>query len=503
MSVFDKKEKHNWNWLPSIYKHKIIRIRKAVKRQWDEFTKVNPQLVNFTPHGPEHSKSVEDIIHRLIPNKNLFKRLTERERFYLLASAWLHDIGMIWGIAKEDSGLPDEKVRTTHHERSAKFITNFYMKLDIDPDDVSVLSLLAYYHGADLDDCKTVFPTANNEIVRLALLAAYLRIADALDIGQSRSPFLSYAICLAYNIPMSSKLHWIKSRLISGMEISPEGHRITVFFKALNDDRNTSRPTISDQNLAKLRKLIMDDLKTNIDSSMSILVREGITYLLDINSCTVKMEIDAQISPELSRLTNNFEMMVNPSATKLRRILLGTIKGIIDPNNDGKSPKINALEDVNKFINEVKDEIITTRHCHFGLRSLIKKIETVLSQKDNNEIIPLKNMVDSELNNIEKEKIDIRDAARNYFTDIYNVKTSAGKLTDYITALSDKIKLWKNDTQQDSQEQYSPLTRYLIENIEEKHIVNILLFGMSELVMKSLTGFRDFIIWNLNCRRIL
>lgn len=257
MFVTEEQDKKNWDWLPDAYKQKIIAIREAVTRLWNEHSN-KPQLVNFTPHGPEHSKSVEDIIHRLIPDQESFNKLTERERFYLLASAWVHDIGMIYGIEVGDKkDLTPEHIRTIHHKRSEKFITNNYLKICVDPEDAPALSLLAYFHGENLESCKSIFPVGNNDVVRLSLIAAYLRLADALDISQSRSPSLNYAICLAYNIPMSSKLHWIKSRLISGLEISPKDHRITVYFKTLHDDYQTTQLSIQKQNLAKLQKLVM------------------------------------------------------------------------------------------------------------------------------------------------------------------------------------------------------------------------------------------------------
>jgi len=55
-------------------------------------------LAYYTTHGPSHSYAVENLIYKLIPG---FINLREEERFYLLASAWLHDIGMLRSVANE------------------------------------------------------------------------------------------------------------------------------------------------------------------------------------------------------------------------------------------------------------------------------------------------------------------------------------------------------------------------------------------------------------------
>ena len=514
MLVSAEQDKMNWEWLPEIYSQKLEAIRAGVTRLWNE-NGVNPPLVGFTPHGPEHSKAVEDLMHRLIPDRESFTKLTERERFCLLASAWVHDIGMIRGIHRDDDKLSEEEIRTTHHKRSERFITNSHLKILVDPGDAPALSLLAYYHGENLEGCRRFFPVHNNDVVRLSLIAAYLRLADALDITQSRSPMLNYAICLAYNIPMSSKLHWIKSRLITGIDISPVDHRIMVHFKRLRDDRQAPRLSIQNQNIAKLQKLVMNDLRTDIDSNMPTLVREGISYFLDIDHCSTEMEIDDQVRPELTRLVYNFEMMVHPSSTKLMRILLQTMHDIIAPHrrNCTASIKQKVLDDLRRFMKEIREEILDNRRCHFGLKRLIDDFDALLNDRKLS-IDELGKRVSGELKKLEDERRKVRSTASRYFKEIDFSDDQNSKITKYVETVRSTLKEIDSSDDQNSEitkhvetvgstleeEEGTDSPRSLSDRLREKmsdgDYINVLLYGLSELVIKAICGFRDFVI---NC----
>ena len=58
----------------------------------------------FTDHGPAHCHGVEDLLNRIIfppelnPDDPRMLVPTPEEAMYLLAAAWVHDIGMIYGL---------------------------------------------------------------------------------------------------------------------------------------------------------------------------------------------------------------------------------------------------------------------------------------------------------------------------------------------------------------------------------------------------------------------
>jgi len=79
-----------------------------------------------------HCKKVEELLIELIPADRMKDLLSEEERFLLIASAWLHDIGMNPDLYrdKKDSNVRNKEklakwnksVRDTHAERSARYV---------------------------------------------------------------------------------------------------------------------------------------------------------------------------------------------------------------------------------------------------------------------------------------------------------------------------------------------------------------------------------------------
>ena len=494
-------------WLPPLYGNKLKCIRESVSRLCRDCQTTYPQLAGFTPHGPEHSRSVEDLIHQLIPGYT-YKTLNVRERFYLLVSAWVHDIGMLRGINGEsDRKESDDEIRNQHHIRSEIFIVNNFSRLDIEQEDAQTLGLLSYFHRrrANLDKCPEDF-AVGTEIIQLRLLAAYLRLADSLDIGQTRSPSLNYAICLAYNIPMSSKLHWIKSRLISGVDISPINHRIIIDFKTPRDSdfyfhsrdgRNDRDTEIQQQNLSRLRKAVLDDLRNELDFVKTVMIRAGISYFLDIDERKSQMVIDNQVLPEIVRLVNNFEMMTHPSSTKLICIVLQTLLDILEPNqnniknvwhckgtcDDGDHDQTldRLTQDVHEFIREIECQILRNRPCHLGLKKLVDKLKGLVSTKSLRELL---DYVKQEFENINKVRSNVRLTAERYLI-VPKPSNNEGHVEKLLAVNNPELDFVEGEYIYD--EKFEKL-------FKGKECINILVYGYSELVIKALCGFRDTVI---------
>lgn len=567
----DDLEKRYWNWLDQDSSNNLKLIRLAVKKLIVDCASTYPQLAGYTPHGPEHMSRVEHILHRLIPNKEV-ENLKMCERFYLLASAWLHDVGMLRGIngdsERDLSKYDDETIRKNHHKRAEKFIVNHFSRLDVDNKDAQALGLLALFHrrSVPLMNCPNEFPVANTTI-RLRLLAAYLRLADSLDIDQSRSPSSEYAICISYNISVNSKLHWIKSRLVSGISIEPENHRIIVYFKqphdyAIKDEIKRMRLKENEipillNNLNHLRNLVIEDLNEELNSVKNTLVRGSISYFLEIKQRCSEVIIDDQIFPELLLLANNYEMISHPSATRLMYIVLITTQRILQKH---LSPEINIYDlsflekfckstqisceselffidpircnqkykalrnELNVFFEELRCEILENRKCHVGLKLLINKLSRSLSE---DSIIAFTIMVSREKQIIDKERKGVRRVSAHYF-DEYLTKNSLLHTVPPVDQQPAENKLDEPnelyfrevniDTFEDSTVFYnqidtSPILDLIQENIIEKlcskvynskrdqtetviknRRINILLYGYSELVIKSLCGFRDRVV---------
>lgn len=466
------------DWLSDKYGSYLEKIRESVKKIYEEHTHTTHDLPFYTPHGIKHCEAVEDLLHRLIPEREQFEKLLEKERFYLLASAWLHDLGMLRMIAQEVYGQDpsSSEIRKKHHITTERFIVEQYTRCGLEEEDKEFLSKLCRYHRRqeDLNECDEKF-MVGNEKYRLKLLSAYLRLADALHVGTSRTPTDAYVICLAYDIPSESKLHWIKSRLVNGIDINPKDHSITIEFRIpYREQIEENMPLSWDEYKYKIDyilKIVMDDLDDELYSVVNIMTREGPTYYLDIYKKRTNVVMSNQMLNDIRELVINYDIMVAPSASRLLEMILVTITNIagyhivkgkdepIENEEVIKTNKENKKTKIDKFIESLENEILKTRSCHLGLKVLIDKCRGLVDRylpEDFKDFI-------EKINNIYKQhhnfREDIRKNANNFFSHTYE-------------------EMFANK----------------IDTFDNKIIVNIILFGYSELVVKAICGFRDFLI---------
>lgn len=201
-----------------------------------------PLLPEFTLHNQVHADNLVKVIGILKTECKL--KLTHYEAFLLVASAYLHDLGMfVDGTTFEDDILPDlesilpfcpqaqcdsvgnyrlfgldrgAQIRKTHNLLSGHWIEKQDPPIaGVDPDDIPYLIIICRGHSrANLRStgctCYRTIPYDGEEI-RLGLLASLLRLADAMDFYKSRAPskiFWAKAAAFVRN-PISLE-HWIK-----------------------------------------------------------------------------------------------------------------------------------------------------------------------------------------------------------------------------------------------------------------------------------------------------
>ncbi|TEU12625.1 MAG: hypothetical protein E3J21_20660 [Anaerolineales bacterium] len=180
-----------------------------------------PTAPDFTLHNEIHSDNVVLLLDQLA--KHLEPPLTEYESYLLVAAAYLHDVGMFFGAPRFkqeilsdlagslafceenicDSGAQYQaalvgkpvnlQIRAVHHLLSAYLISeegNSIFRL-YPTDRFHVIAICRGHRKANLRDqqcrCYETWQTKYGE-VRRDLLAALLRLADALDFYQERAP---------------------------------------------------------------------------------------------------------------------------------------------------------------------------------------------------------------------------------------------------------------------------------------------------------------------------
>jgi methylthioribose-1-phosphate isomerase len=474
MTPEEEEEKICWeSWLDPELGRELERVKGAVERLF-EAARSEPPLPFFTPHGPEHCKAVEDLLHRLIPKKNYIK-LRRMERFCLLASAWLHDLGMIRSVAEyaEKRPLTDDEVRSLHHTSSQQFIINEPTRCGLKTDCTDVLGLLAKYHRKkeDLTKCPEKV-TVRGEVARVRVLAAYLRLADALDVGGERVPEEAYAICLAYDIPSEVKLHWIKNKIVNCIRINTATHDLTVEFK-VPPPEVLAYGEISEewmkQRLHSIKALVCDDLREELLSVQNILRKElgELPFYLDVESDQFETKVDSQMANDLRELITNYDIMVLPTASKLIEMILITAANIagfsLDKNQKFpvplRSAKIapNRLEKIDRFFTTAEQQILNNRPSHLGVKKLFdilkEKRKGLTGASDDEKVTDFVGILHTIYQQHRNSMEAVRTKAKIFFEEYY--------------CGSDQL---------------------------SKKEFNVLLYGNSQLVTKALCGFRDALL---------
>jgi len=197
-------------------------------------------LRDFTDHGQRHSQNIVDHVGLFskILGQYCGVKLNSRELFLLFASAFLHDIGNIKG-------------RANHAKRSAKIVKAYagtHIR-GLEENEVNLVCDIIKVHSRgnvssdplyDLDKLLII----DDDKIRLRLLAALFRLADATDITSRRAPPIIYELFGLDKVTRRSpkrrriaKNHWLAHQNICGISYDPDEKvvwlRVEVLRKAL------------------------------------------------------------------------------------------------------------------------------------------------------------------------------------------------------------------------------------------------------------------------------
>jgi len=220
---------------------RLSKIRSSAKQKLKE---VSSNLPEFTPHTIEHKERVLDLYEHLIPQV-LVKNLNKYELFCLIASTYLHDIGLAKLKELDDTvGINEPQsqfIRDHHHTRTEEYVNRHYTKLGIQDDKLAfIIGRICRVHRIeDLNDLNLFdhdYKYKNKYSINITLLAGFLRIADELDMTFERTPRFMYER-IRFKSPISKK-EWEKSLSISGIGKSNDN---PLLIKA---NGNTSDPRV-------------------------------------------------------------------------------------------------------------------------------------------------------------------------------------------------------------------------------------------------------------------
>lgn len=193
---------------------------------------------HYTDHKLSHSdrvlNNIKDIVASNLAKDNDNLRLNCIEVVVLIASAYLHDVGMqtpIFEQRKVERSVMDpelcEKVRKSHAatssilvEKSVSRERGDYPTLGLDQNTILTelaepIKFLCEHHSGDERALEKRHYFAKY-IIRTGLLLAILRLADGLDLDQTR---VNLEQLKRFSIPIDSQLHWWRHHYVQGVTI--------------------------------------------------------------------------------------------------------------------------------------------------------------------------------------------------------------------------------------------------------------------------------------------
>ncbi len=241
----------------------VALIRKSVQEYTGHEPPLNSNSAYFNDHGDRH---IQAVLHhaKCATSNDFIKSVLVAEQSVLCAAIWLHDVGLFMHPA----GEADEIVRAKHAERSAEFV--FRLQTEnrgtISPQLAELLAelCLAHRRNYELDDFAVgpKVPEAEMWGLRGGLIGAFLRVSDAADAGQWRTP-VSVLDRWEETIPPASRQHWQAHALVHASSLDPRNAEIVFHLTAEADP--------ADKLLAELVVATTED----IDSTRSTFIYHG------------------------------------------------------------------------------------------------------------------------------------------------------------------------------------------------------------------------------------
>ena len=257
-----------------------------------------PLLPWFTNHDVLHSKEIIHLLGQILsPIENTPASLTEHELFILLASAYLHDIGMqylkVENISVDKLNSDEyEIIRKRHAEESyniiLKSVQESLYRDDFHPPEIEeeylpVIAWVSKGHATEffeetLQHFRGNPATPLNRPVRGELLASLLLIADELDLQSKRVKFPETA---KFNLSDFSYVHWFKHHYVDFVEIKNGDISLTLKF-----------PVNADEYKELIKELIETKLKVQIDKVNPRLRKEtsGLLHLNNVVNIQIKTD---------------------------------------------------------------------------------------------------------------------------------------------------------------------------------------------------------------------
>ncbi len=452
----------------------------------------------YTLHDFSHNVRILEILRQLLTIASSISEygLSTSEKYLLIVASLFHDIGML-DLTEIHGVQSPEQIRENHHKRSAQWVLQNTRKLGLDSAEASIVAFIIWYHRnekvAQLEQCPETF-LAGSEKIRTQLLAAYLRLADALHRDQSRAPEKELSFYRMAGMPTDAKFHWIKARAVRGIYINKDKRIIEVNIAIPEEGREKEGKEKED--FRPLQEFVKQEIEDELESVRPILASTGQPVYLGVECRCVPvcgLLQNSEAGREILELNNIVSIDVSPNARKLATVVLDCIKQLAGFEVDNEKEILKCLESLKGYSKDMIGKVIA-RRCHVAVGRLFIDLIKLLkglkpSEKSELDIFHDK-LSDSGCSDDElrKDLESIINEIRFHYRDQSSNESEHRKemlknIKAYFTAKRDEL---------------NGIEKKLIEvgrGLEAENILNpfdrILLYGNSQSVVDMLTGYGE------------
>ncbi len=413
----------------------LLKFQERVRAELEK----SATLYGYTPHGLSHIQGVEASIDYLCTFVPEARKLSRLELELLRFCAWAHDLGMIRSIADTyqqtftEPATDLDTLRKEHDKASAHFLQatvpnllkQIHKELNVGAESKTkgmvrdemleqlvdagyeataahveffrndenlerwgnnagslahTVALIARYHRrAEPIDRAHVLRHFLGEPVRVRFLAALFRLADALHVDRTRFEQSGYDMLAdSPQFTEESRVHWIKSFIVSSIRIDEEEHTVHVQADIPAEmDGRKGRAGIPSDRLESMLTYIVNDLKDDVVSVSRILLKEGMPSILGVTYDV--HEIPAMQYPQDVRTAlNHLLAMSSPNTSRLATIALDVLRWHLDDSAE-HNQSIGVLEKkIDRQIASLHEQL-NGRPCHetlWKIHDLLSSVRT-------------------------------------------------------------------------------------------------------------------------------
>ena len=323
-------------------------------------------------HGEAHCKAIENALHMLLPDPDAGpgKGLTQLERFLLLASPWCLYTGAGREAAASNPVVPFRQIL----DNTLRFLQSAQAPalLGLSEDELKpMISICEHQDTAlDLEDMQDRALVDSRNEVRTPLLAAYLRLGDAVhvDVPDALQEALK-AVALLEATDWRVRFHWLESVLAPEIVAQPERQTLSAHFHAPSGFEEGTKP---------LAREVVDGIERVLATVKNTLVKAGPYCYL---RCEHRVKPRAGFPADKARFVEEMirlrSLLESPNASTLLDVAIDTLRSTADWAKRGPQRGGDLLPHVTEIL-RLAQHVSGQRPCHVALRAVVERTEELV-----------------------------------------------------------------------------------------------------------------------------